>query len=327
VSPKDLIELAGSEAAQESRHARKAKKAEQDYRRLQAICDQQAEQIEQLKRAKFSFSKQRPAKPSKTYIRFIIPDTHGSLIDPKAAAAMFADLERMGDKVREVVLLGDHLECGGFLAQHHVLGYVAQSEYTFADDVAAANAFLDQIQRLAPKAKIYYLEGNHENRIERWIVDQVVGHAKDKSYLHRMFSTESVLSLQERGITFLSSGGFYGLRVPGAIKLGKCHFLHGSNHGKDVARKMAAMFGGNVVFAHVHTQQAVTVRTVTAGEIGAWCPGCLCHLQPLYRHSSITDWGLGYAFQVVDSHSDDFLHLNVPVVGDKSLLRGFAGVL
>lgn len=113
----------------------------------------------------------------------------------------------------------------------------------------------------------------------------------------------------------------------GSIKLGKCHFLHGSNHGKDVARKMAGMFGGNVVFAHVHTQQAVTVRTVTAGEIGAWCPGCLCALQPLYRHSSITDWSLGYAFQIVHSGSDDFLHINVPVIGDRSLLQGFAGVL
>ena len=323
----ELLDSAFEDDAENHRSRRDLDRTRKHNSRLQRICDQQAEQLEQMHRAKFTFSKQRPAKPGKTFVRFIVPDTHGSLIDQSAAAAMFADLERMGSSVREVVLLGDHLECGGFLAQHHVLGYVAQSEYTFAEDVMAANAFLDRIQTLAPKARIYYLEGNHENRIERWIVDQVVGHAKDAEFLHRMFSTSSVLGLEQRGIEFFSSGKKYGLRFPGAIKLGKCHFLHGSNHGANVARKMAGMFAGNVVFAHVHTQQSVTIRTVTSGEVGSWCPGCVCQLQPLYRHSSITDWSHGYAFQIVQASAGEFLHCNVPIVDGVSLLQGFAGVL
>lgn len=327
MSRDELLAMAQQSTAANARTEADLLRARRENKRLESICEKQAEQIEHLKRAKFTFSKQRPGKPGKTFIRFIIPDTHGSLIDHAAAAAMFADLEQMGDKVREVVLLGDHLECGGFLAQHHVLGYVAQSEYTFADDVAAANALLDSVQEKARKARLFYLEGNHENRIERFVLDQVVGHSQDKKYLHAIFCAESVLGLKERQVTFFNSGCFYGLRVPGAVKLGKCHFLHGSNHGKDVARKMAGMFGGNVVFAHVHTQQAVTMRTVAGGEIGAWCPGCLCQLQPLYRHSSITDWSHGYAFQIVDSKSGEFLHVNVPIVDGKSLLRGFAGVL
>ena len=322
-----LVEQAMEDSHESCRARRDLDRTKKHNSRLQQICDQQAEQIESLQRAKFTFSKQRPSKPGKTFIRFIVPDTHGSLIDQAAAAAMFADLERMGGSVREVILQGDHLECGGFLAQHHVLGYVAQSEYTFAEDVIATNVFLDKIQQLAPRATVHYLEGNHENRIERWIVDQVVGNASDAEFLHQMFSTSKVLGLEKRGINFYSSGQKYGLRIPGAIKLGKCHFLHGSNHGKDVARKMAGMFGGNVVFAHVHTQQSVTIRTVSHGEVGAWCPGCVCQLQPLYRHSSITDWCHGYAFQIVDSKSGEFLHVNVPIVDGLSLLQGFAGVL
>ena len=327
MAKKTLIQLSGQQESNDSVLERKLRKSNSDNSRLREICEKQAEQLESLKKSKFSFRKQRPSKASKTFIRFIIPDSHGSLIDQKAAAAMFADMERMGGSVREVVLLGDHLECGGFLAQHHVLGYVAQSEYTFADDVAATNAFLDEVQAKAPKAAIHYLEGNHEARLERWVVDQVVGHSKDKQLLHQAFCTESVLGLAERNIQFYSSGGFYGLRVPGAIKLGKCHFLHGSNHGASVARKMAGMFAGNVVFAHVHTQQAVTVRTVAAGEVGAWCPGCVCQLQPLWRHSSITDWSHGYALQIVNQATGDFLHVNVPIVDGVSLLQGFAGVL
>lgn len=300
--------------------------AKGDLAKLRSICDQQSETIERLKKAKFSFPKTRKAKPLKTFIRLIIPDTHGSIID-QAAMAMLGDVQQFAPSIREVILMGDHLECGGFLAQHHTLGFVATSQYTFTDDAVACNIFLDRLQGLVPHADFHYLEGNHENRIERWIVDQVVGNAQDKKYLNDLFSTSSVLSLAKRGINFYSSGQFYGLRVPGAIKLGKCHFLHGSNHGKDVARKMAGAFGGNVVFAHVHTQQSVTIRTVTGGEIGSWCPGCLCQLQPLYRHSSITDWSHGYAFQIVDAASGEFLHINVPIVDGRSLLTGLAGIL
>jgi hypothetical protein len=323
----ELLSLAKECTELDAESKSEASRLKRELKRIESICSEQAKQLDNLKRAKFSFKKQRAAKFGKTFIRFIIPDTHGSLIDQAAADAMFSDMERMGASIKEVVLLGDHLECGGFLAEHHALGYVAQSEYTFADDVIAANAFLDRVQSIAPKAVIHYLEGNHENRIERWILDRVVGHSADAAFLHQMFSTPSVLSLEKRGIKFYSSGVKYGLRVPGAIKLGKCHFLHGSNHGAGVARKMASSFGGNVVFAHVHTQQSVTVRTVAGGEIGAWCPGCVCQLQPLYRHSSITDWSHGHAFQIVDSTSGEFLHVNVPVVAGKSLLRGFAGVL
>ena len=59
--------------------------------------------------------------------------------------------------------MGDHLDCDGFLAQHHVWGFVAETEYTFEDDVAA-NVMLDSVQKICPKAKLTYLSGitNHE---------------------------------------------------------------------------------------------------------------------------------------------------------------------
>ncbi len=47
-------------------------------------------------------------------------------------------------------MLGDHLECGGFLAQHHINHYVAQNEYSFEDDVEATNAFLDELAMRKP---------------------------------------------------------------------------------------------------------------------------------------------------------------------------------
>ena len=154
------------------------------------------------------------------FSRIIFGDTHGCKADTAALAALLADISAI--KPKEIVMLGDHLDCGGFLAQHHTIGYVAETEYTFEDDVTAANQLLDEVQKRAPGASIYYLEGNHERRLERWCVTQALANRSDSNYLRRMFSAESVLSLEQRGIQFFKQGMFYhGLRIPATIKLGK----------------------------------------------------------------------------------------------------------
>ncbi len=72
------------------------------------------------------------------------PDSHGCFIDGAALNAFLGDLEAI--KPAEVIMLGDHLDCGGFLAQHQTIGFVAESDYSYAEDVAACNQFLDAIR-------------------------------------------------------------------------------------------------------------------------------------------------------------------------------------
>ena len=252
------------------------------------------------------------------FSRIIIPDTHGIKVDTTAIRSFLGDLKSV--QPREIVMLGDHLDCGGFLAQHHTMGYVAETEYTFEDDASAANQLLDEIQSLAPGAKIYYLEGNHERRMERWCVTQALANRKDSDYLRRMFSAERVLSLAKRDIRFFKQGQFYdGLRIPSTIKLGKCYFTHGSRAGTHAASQTLADFGGNVVFGHTHRMDSATKRSVSEGVMGAWNPGCLCQLQPLWQHSQITGWSHGYGLQLVRNNGE-FLHINVPILDGKSFL-------
>lgn len=272
-------------------------------------------------RVKPRFPAIRPAKASKypgDYVRAIIPDSHGSAISRIAAAAFLADLKRLDP--REVVMLGDHVDCGGFLAQHHVLGYVAQTTYSYADDLAAANAFLDQIQTAAPRGKIHYIEGNHERRVETWCVTQTLRHAKDAEMLRRAFAPEFTLQLAQRGIAYYRQGEHYhGLPVPGAIRLGKCHFWHGTSAAKHAAAVNVAQIGGNVVYGHTHREDATSLRPVATGDIGAWNPGCLCEQQPLWCHTRPTNWTHGYGVQLV-ARSGRFLHVNVRIVDGASLL-------
>ena len=303
----------------------KVKALESRNRELESLVQMQQERIERSSASRFSLPKSPKSAKGKTFYRVVIPDTHGCYADTQAIAAFLSDLRNISDKVREIVLLGDHLDCGGFLAQHHAIGYVAESAYTFEDDVNATNVLLDAIQETCPKAAIHYLEGNHERRIERWIVSQTLAHQADAAYLSKLFSTSSVLSLEKRGIQFYKQGQFYGdCRIPATIRLGKCYFTHGSRTGANPASAMLRDFGNCVVFGHVHRMDSHSTRTVKAGEIGAWSPGCLTRLQPLWNHTQITGWSHGFGLQLV-REDGDFLHLNVPIINGKSYLVQLAG--
>lgn len=151
-------------------------------------------------------------------LRVIIPDTHGAHADSDAIAALLADVKALHPD--EIILLGDHVDCGGFLAQHLTLGYVAETSYSYEDDIAAANSFLNALQAAAPAASIDYLEGNHERRVETWCVTQTLRHNRDSEMLRRALAPEFLLDLSGRGIRYHRLSECHDdLNVPGVIKL------------------------------------------------------------------------------------------------------------
>lgn len=250
------------------------------------------------------------------FARVVVPDSHGNHIDMPARDAFLRDLR--GIEPREIVMLGDHLDCGGTFNSHQ-RNYTKEMTESYEDDVEAANRFLDAIQRAAPKAAIYYLEGNHEAHVERWASRIFQSHKDAEGYLERM-GPQAVLDLKRRGIRYFRCSEMHmGLAVPGVIRLGKCFFTHGMSHSKHAAATHLARVGANIVFGHVHRVMSVVERTVTSAGFGAWCPGTLAKLQPLYRHTAPTDWSHGYGLQLVSSNGQ-FVHINVPIAKGHSLL-------
>jgi hypothetical protein len=254
-------------------------------------------------------------------LRVIIPDSHGSAIDPVAAGAFLHDLKKIDPQ--EIVMGGDHVDCGGFLAQHHTLGYVAQTDYSYFEDIEAANHFIDQIQCAAPRARIHYIEGNHERRVETWCVTESLRNRKDSEMLRRFLAPEYMLRLKARGITYYRQSEHYmGIGIPGAIRLGKCYFWHSVSTAKQAAAVNLRQFAANVVYFHTHREDMASGVPVGKGDIGAWNPGCLCKRQPLWQHTRPTDWTTGYAVQCV-SPTQNFLHINARIVDGSSLLIPF----
>lgn len=249
-------------------------------------------------------------------VQVFMPDMHGQYRDLAAVAAFLADMKRL--QPDRITNLGDFIDCGGFLAAHHVIGYMAQMEYSYEQDITDGNGVLDQLQGDCPNTEIEMVEGNHEDRVERWCIGQALGSGKDADYLRRAFAPQYLLNLKNRGINYYRrSENYDGLSIPGAIKRGKIIVVH--DPGFTDPRRTLARFGAPVVHGHDHQSHANVTSTVGQGDIGVWSFGCLAQRQQLYAHSRPTGHVHGYGI-ALQSRAGHFLMLSVPIIGGVSYL-------
>lgn len=248
--------------------------------------------------------------------RVVVPDSHGEQIDLAARDACLADIKALNP--HEVILLGDHLDCAGTFSTHQ-RSYTNELAESYEDDCNAANRFLDMIQSRAPRAEMHYLEGNHEAHVERWAA-RTFPSQKDAEVVLERVGPAAILGLKSRGIRYYRRSRMYmGIPLPGTLRLGRCFFVHGISHSRFATYQHLVRFGTNVVHGHTHRAQSAVERSVTSSGFGAWCPGTLAKLQPLYKHTEPTSWTHGYAVQLVQP-SGVFLHINIPIVKGRSLL-------
>jgi hypothetical protein len=290
---------------------------EYELKSVQTFAVQLTERVERQERVNATKVKKlivpKRAKAAKHVTRVIIPDSHGNHIDPVARDAFLADLKILCPE--EIVGLGDHLDCGGTFNAHQVT-YSNELAENYEDDVNAANAFFDACMAYAPDASWDVLEGNHELHVERWTARNV-RNQREAEYLVKHFGPEKLCKYADRGFRYYKSQDFHmGLTVRGSIKIDKCFFTHGISHSKHADDAHLAAFSSNVVFGHVHRVLEVRSRTVTSQGHGAWSPGTLAKLQPLYRHTEPTTWSHGYGLQFVNKSTGRFAHWNVPIFAD-----------
>lgn len=282
--------------------------------------DETLEQHQDLRKSIFpTLPEGKPRQRRKgDIIRLCAGDIHGMRMDKAAVGAFLQDVEAW--RPDEVIIGGDLVECGGWLAKHQPVGFVAYSDYSYQQDIVAANWFLDELQSRAPGAKIFYIEGNHEDRVERWIVDQVASAQRDGEFLEKLISPRILLRLEERGIQYFRRGENYVKGAPnGWIKLGKVFYTHTLGTGKNAARDAAEKAGGNVVYFCTHRPDASTPNKPGIGAYSAYNPGCLCELQPMWMNSRTTDWSHGYGVEFV-AENEEFLHINIPIIEGRSLV-------
>jgi len=252
-------------------------------------------------------------------IRIMMGDLHGMYMDRACAEAVLADVEELDPD--EIVLGGDMAEVGGWLAKHQPIGFVALSDYTYQEDISATTWFLDKLQMAAPHATIHYLEGNHEQRVERWVMDQTQAHKRDGEFLLQAFGPQALLRLEDRKIQYYKQDGIHGKGLPrGWIKLGKMFFVHELKTSKNAAMDGLASTADHVTYFHSHRSDAATMVYPSVGMVKAFCPGCLCKTQPIWRHSKPNSWSQGYDVDFI-TKDGVFQRIQAPIWRGKSIIH------
>ena len=164
-----------------------------------------------------------------------------------------------------------------------------------AEEIDAVRQFLFWLRKQFPKARIIYKIGNHEDRMERFLVKNapVLLGTSD-------FEIPKLLRFDDMKIECVGSLNL--------IRLGKLSIYHGHELPQGMsspvnpARGMWMRVQETLLAGHWHRVSEHTEKTGISGKISScWSTGCLCDLKPDYAR--INRWSSGFC--VVETQADN----------------------
>jgi predicted phosphodiesterase len=210
----------------------------------------------------------------------ILPDIHASVSGEHDADALATVAEFMQSRRFDgYVCLGDLIDFS-IISSHNIGNLRGVENGRILEEYRVADAILTQHEKIIrtnnPKAKMVYLEGNHEFRIQRYI--------DANPALEGMIEVPKVLNLAKRRIEWVPSWSKGEL-----FNLGNCSFHHGLFCNDHHAKKMVQRFGRSILYGHTHDLQIYSSHGWPADNvlIGASL-GCLCRVPQQYLRGSPT---------------------------------------
>lgn len=219
------------------------------------------------------------AKTDATATRFVyLPDPHGTFIDWQAAECALAFTR--AHKPHIVVVGGDVVD----FYQLSRFDKNPTRALGLQDDIDAGKRFLAGVRKHAKHARILYLEGNHENRLTRWLWGPGAAVVKLQG-----MSVPSLLRVAEHGIRYVESGVWQHKTL--CFKHG--HYVRsraGYTATAELQREGMSGCSG-------HTHRIGEVSLTNRGGTYKWVEaGCLCQLTPEYMVGQTPDWQQGLAY-------------------------------
>lgn len=246
----------------------------------------------------------KPGRDSKLWFWF--PDIHFPDQNPEAlAVAMAAHRTLQPDYTG---FLGDVLDCEIFSAHAKKTIQEAQT-YDYKElELDPCNKMLDEVQKNTNFT--YFLEGNHEQRIERWAVNN--GRVGESIY--QLISPRETIARGRENFKMIPyevptglRRGFVQIVAPTKkMRTGGLVAVHGWSFAKHAAYvHLEKSRSQSILFGHTHRAQTITSRDPWNGSlIKSFNPGTLSQLQPRYAHGgSPSDWSHGFAIIYVGSES------------------------
>lgn len=196
----------------------------------------------------------------------------------------------------------DAIIINGDMCDFHSISFYEKNpeQRDYADEVETCKLVLELIRDLFPKAMIVFKEGNHEERLWRYLW----GKAPELFSLRngngeRLLGLESLLDLKSFQIKLVDE------RKP--ILCGEhLYLVHGHEWRKPMsnpvnpARGLYMRAKANAICGDLH-QTSNHTQTGLAHTVSCWSVGCLSELHPAYM--PINSWNLGFATVLLDGGS------------------------
>jgi predicted phosphodiesterase len=177
----------------------------------------------------------------------IIPDCHIPYEDKRAYDLMLKVAIDIDPD--EIVILGDYAD---FYAVNSHGKDAELGVSTLMDEVYEVILRLKELNKLFPKAKKVYIEGNHEYRLARYINARCPD-------LYGAVDIQSILELSALGYEYVPYGPDQKYPVLGSKLLARHEPLAG---GKHVAQNTVEKAMHSVIFGHTHRIQEAQVVTI-----------------------------------------------------------------
>jgi predicted phosphodiesterase len=232
----------------------------------------------------------------------IIPDTHLPYEDKRAYNIMLQAVKALQPDI--IVILGDYLDCKA------VTGHGLKPKeraLMLQDELAYGAEKIRELRKIAPKAQIFYIEGNHEFRIDRYVT-------KNAPALDGLFSVAKELDLDNLDIQVVRYGDF--------LRIDHLCFTHDLGRaGENAHRHARKKVHGNIVIGHTHRMGIEYEGSLKGPHLGAhfgWLASHKAHDDYKDKIGGMVDttlgFGVGYAVNGI------WWLTPVPIIGYKAIV-------
>jgi len=155
---------------------------------------------------------------------------------------------------------------------------------SFSQELETVRSFLKMVSPFFKK--IYYKEGNHEERYWRYLSSNAPELVEIDA-----FNLQSLLWLDQYGVEWIDGRTF--------AKFNTLNVVHGHEFGQNVfspvniARGLYLRAKSHAICGHWHQTSEHNEKDLNGKIITTWSVGCLCDLSPRYRPAN--QWNHGFA--------------------------------
>ncbi len=247
----------------------------------------------------------------------IVPDIQYPWVDEAAERAVMGFIA--DTKPQQVIQVGDFADA--YLASSYLKKEEPDERPGPGEEVMLIREKAKEWRSLAPRAKWFIIEGNHEQRIRRYLERQ----APELRHLPE-FAPENFFGFADAGWTYVGPyGAGMWVGLPGGVWV---------THG-NLARKWSGysarghvmeQYGHSVIHGHTHRLGSFyhTNRSIDGAErvVAGFEVGCLCDLSSTPGSTPVRDWQHGFASVYTSTTSPRFQVDLIPIIDGEFLYGG-----